>query len=369
MPGSNPLITTIIPTYRRPRLLQRAIQSVLRQTYRNFQVYVYDNASCDETASVVAELAKTDDRIHYFCHAKNIGMINNYNYTLEHVQTPFFSFLSDDDIYLPEFFQTAMQGFEQFPDALFSSGATVSMTDTGRIQGVYMHSWKREGYYASPEGLFEMIDKSGGPGFTATVFRREVIERVGSFDREVGAGVDTDYLLRIMARFPFVVSKRPCAIWVNHPLSSGASTDLHSIWPGGRKMICNLTEDERIPSVVRRRAGKVLTEQLKRRLFKYGLHCIIQKNYEDAYKVAKVLCDQFHATTTSRTLQGIAKLSQHCPPAFYMIMGLNTIRKRFQKREPWIGRADLSAATYLPYLQSNHCPGSGGDMSCVTRRT
>ncbi|RKX41747.1 MAG: glycosyltransferase family 2 protein, partial [Thermotogae bacterium] len=67
---SKPLITTIIPTYRRPKLLQRAIKSVLNQTYPHFQVCVYDNASGDETAEVVAEFAKKDPRVKYYCHPK-----------------------------------------------------------------------------------------------------------------------------------------------------------------------------------------------------------------------------------------------------------------------------------------------------------
>jgi len=52
-----PLITTIIPTYRRPKLLRRAIKSVLGQTFPHFQVCVYDNASGDETPDVVAEIS------------------------------------------------------------------------------------------------------------------------------------------------------------------------------------------------------------------------------------------------------------------------------------------------------------------------
>jgi glycosyltransferase involved in cell wall biosynthesis len=95
---SKPLITTIIPTYRRPKLLRRAIKSVLNQTYPHFQVCVYDNASWDETADVVAEIAKKDARVKYHCHAENIGAIRNFNYGMVHVNTPFFSFLSDDDI-------------------------------------------------------------------------------------------------------------------------------------------------------------------------------------------------------------------------------------------------------------------------------
>jgi len=71
----SPLITTVIPTYRRPRLLKRAILSALGQTYRNIQVCVYDNASGDETAEVVAGIANGDRRVKYYCHPTNIGMM------------------------------------------------------------------------------------------------------------------------------------------------------------------------------------------------------------------------------------------------------------------------------------------------------
>ena len=72
---AKPLITTIIPTYRRPKLLRRAIMSVLNQTSPHFQICVYDNASGDETAAVVAEFSKNDPRVKYHCHTENIGAI------------------------------------------------------------------------------------------------------------------------------------------------------------------------------------------------------------------------------------------------------------------------------------------------------
>jgi len=68
------MITTIIPTYlRRPVMLKRAIESVLNQTYEDFQVCVYDNCSGDETAHVPAQLMQGEDRIKYHCHTENIG--------------------------------------------------------------------------------------------------------------------------------------------------------------------------------------------------------------------------------------------------------------------------------------------------------
>ncbi|HTT77549.1 MAG TPA: glycosyltransferase family A protein, partial [Candidatus Binataceae bacterium] len=110
-----PQITTIVPTFRRPRLLERAIRSVLAQNYDAFQLCVYDNASGDETAAVVARLARGDPRIKYHRHPCNIGAWNNFKYGLDQVATPYFNFLSDDDALLPGFFEAALHALESRP--------------------------------------------------------------------------------------------------------------------------------------------------------------------------------------------------------------------------------------------------------------
>jgi glycosyltransferase involved in cell wall biosynthesis len=139
--GPNPLITTIIPTYRRPKFLRRAIRSVLNQSFTNFQVCVYDNASGDETPSVVADIARSDRRVKYHCHPENIGAIRNFLYGMERIETPFFSFLSDDDFLLPDFYETALQGLGQYPVAMFSASAVVLLDQQKRISAIPVWNW------------------------------------------------------------------------------------------------------------------------------------------------------------------------------------------------------------------------------------
>ena len=74
----DPQITTVIPTYRRPKLLRRAIESVLAQTYPHLTVTVFDNASGDETEEVVGELARRNPRVRYHCHPETIGASANF---------------------------------------------------------------------------------------------------------------------------------------------------------------------------------------------------------------------------------------------------------------------------------------------------
>jgi glycosyltransferase involved in cell wall biosynthesis len=207
-----PLITTIIPTYRRPRLVRRAILSALQQTYPRLRVCVYDNASGDETGEVVAELARRDPRVRYHRHPENIGGGANFNYGLARVDTPYFSFLSDDDILLPEFYEAAMAGFERFPDAGFYAGSTIVMTGRGEIEAVPLHFWPQEGYFPHPEGVLQLI-RNPQPIWTSILFRKAVTDVAGPLDLSVGGPSDFDFQLRMACRAPFVVARKPCAIF------------------------------------------------------------------------------------------------------------------------------------------------------------
>ncbi len=130
--SSKPVITTIIPTYRRPKLLQRAIHSVLNQTYPHFQVCIYDNASGDETAAIVAEIAKGDSRVKYHCHPRNIGSIPNFIFGMKQVTTPYFSLLGDDNTLLPHFFEDAINILNRYSEAILFAGRTNLVNEKGQ---------------------------------------------------------------------------------------------------------------------------------------------------------------------------------------------------------------------------------------------
>jgi glycosyltransferase involved in cell wall biosynthesis len=321
-----PLITAIIPTCRRPRLLRRAIRSVLAQTYPHFQVCVYDNASGDETASVVAELAEADPRVKYHCHPENVGGLKNFVYGMEHVDTPFFSLLSDDDILLPKFYETALEGFAKYPEALFSSLASVVMNEKGRVVEIPVLDWE-PGLYPPPEGLVAAL-KYGHPTWTAILFRREVMERCGGLDEEVGPPSDLDFEFRVSGRFPIAISREPGAVFVGHVDSASSSTRLDMTCPGWLKMIRNLTEDELIPCEVRAYAAQVLTQRFKTQLFiHYGFVSVLRGNWDDASKAAALLRSNYNSKVRSRLLQVSAWACQYFPPSRYILLGLRTLRR------------------------------------------
>ena len=300
---AKPLITTIIPTYRRPKLLQRAIKSVLNQTYPDFQVCVYDNASWDETADVVAEIAKKDARVKYHCHTENIGAIKNFIYGMDRVETPLFTLLSDDDLILPNFFEIGLAALEKAPEAIFFAGATIRADFEGNIWSIPLDSW-RDGVYYPPEGLLEML-KKGHPEWTGIIFRKEVLSKDG-IDVMTGVVSDLDFELRIAAKHIIVISKTPCAIFVGRPIQKIPRFKVSFIYSGWLKMIENISSIEELSNEVRKEASQLLMGRLHERVFMAGIRGAITGFRQDTLQAAEVLRNHFKDTFRSSFLHMLA---------------------------------------------------------------
>jgi glycosyltransferase involved in cell wall biosynthesis len=306
--NNSPQITTIIPTFRRPLQLKRAIRSVLNQTYPHFEVWVYDNASGDETASVVAELAREDSRVKYHCHPQNIDAAPNFDYGMQHVKTPFFSFLSDDDLLLPEFYETAIAGFLEFPQAAFSAGAVIDMTEEGRFLAISKTTLLERELRIPPQGLFNMI--TDYINWTAILFRQEVISTVGSLDFSVKP-IDLDFVLRTASRFSYAVAKKPCGIFIHHPSSYSGKSGLKMIWPSWPKIIQNLKsldcltpQDKEVAEVLMKsKMGDLLTYIAK--------EDILNKKLDQLLPIADLLLETPRGSFRGKALRVVAQLCKN----------------------------------------------------------
>jgi glycosyltransferase involved in cell wall biosynthesis len=222
-----PLITTIIPTYRRPKLLERTIRSVLSQTYAHFEVCVYDNASGDETAAVVAKIAKEDSRVKYYCHPHNIGGIQNFNYGMQQVTTAYFSLLADDNTLLPHFFEEALEALNRFPQAILFAGQTIFVNEKEQHLGGSLDHWV-PGLVLPPNGLVPVWEKC--LNWEGILFNTDAIRSVGWLDPTVGGSADQDFTMRLARKHVMYISKRPCALFFCHNNSWSINRDLRERW-------------------------------------------------------------------------------------------------------------------------------------------
>ena len=327
-------LTVLIPTYRRPRLLERAVRSVLGQEYPHVRACVFDNASGDETASVIARLQAQDERVRYHCHAENLGIAANFEHALASVETPLFSILCDDDFLLPGFAGAAVEAFTRYPDAAMACCDVLQMNPRGDVVRERAMAACPAGRYGWPDGLLTMV-KHGTPTLTGVVFRKEVIAENRGFDQSVGAGSDVDYVLRIAARHPFVLSHVAGAVFAPASIADVRSPrgSLSWYWPGWMTMVERLAAAEDLSPVVASEVRAALVGRLAGKLFFIGSAAAVRGDFAEARATAAVLAGSLQRRGPARAISLLAGVCEGVPGAH--AVARTAFRTRAAIRHGW----------------------------------
>lgn len=114
--NNNPKISVVMSAYNRPQYAKEAIESILNQTYKDFEFIIIDDCSTDNTANVIQEYANKDDRIVFIKNKKNM----DYNYNLrkgfEMAKGEYIARMDDDDISMPTRFEKQVKFMDENPD-------------------------------------------------------------------------------------------------------------------------------------------------------------------------------------------------------------------------------------------------------------
>jgi len=123
-----PLVSIGMPVYNGADVLEQAIESVLSQTFHDFELIISDNASSDRTEEICRRYAAEDSRVCYVRQPRNIGAEQNFVFVMESARTPFFMWAAADDIRCPEF-------VEKNYEFLLTHGDFVASTMPTRFAG------------------------------------------------------------------------------------------------------------------------------------------------------------------------------------------------------------------------------------------
>lgn len=110
MDQERPTVSVILPTYNRAHLLERAIQSVLDQTYPDFEIIVVDDASIDNTVNIIKGII--NERIRYIRHEKNKGAAAARNTGIKLAKGKYIAFQDSDDEWLRDKLEKQIKIFE-----------------------------------------------------------------------------------------------------------------------------------------------------------------------------------------------------------------------------------------------------------------
>ena len=186
-----PRVSVIIPSYNRGDLLPRAVNSVLAQTFVDFELIIVDDASTDNTEAIVAGFS--DPRVRYLKHGVNRYAAGARNTGMEEACGEFIAFLDSDDKWLPHKLSNQVSQLDAAgPDWVAGyTGALVNMKG-----GVNEHSETRPEYKGDvlPDFLLGRFT-IWTPTF---IFRRDLLDEVGLFDTNLIRGEDVDFYLRVL---------------------------------------------------------------------------------------------------------------------------------------------------------------------------
>jgi glycosyltransferase involved in cell wall biosynthesis len=210
---TEPKLTVLIPTFNRPKLLERAINSVTSQTYENIIIRVFDNGSDDETSSLMHSMCKTDQRIEYLRHKENIGAIGNFKILIDSVKTQYYLVISDDDCLMPMHIERGVNSLSEYPEAELYMGATITLDYINKTSLLRNQSWKDGFYNPSIEHTKKIISEHFTS--TGTIFRSSIKKHMAGFHQ---LGLDDIFCIIATSSIPFYVCTKGSAVYTINQL-------------------------------------------------------------------------------------------------------------------------------------------------------
>jgi glycosyltransferase involved in cell wall biosynthesis len=184
-----PKISVIIPAYNRSKTILRAVQSVLAQTYRDFELIVVDDGSSDDTRQKLASIS--DARFRYIWQ-ENQERSAARNNGVRASQGEYIAFLDSDDEYLPDKLEVQVQYLDQHPEIGMALSGWVNVDEEGGRQ--ICTPWIEYPGQIPPSAWLMRTPVH----FCATLMRRTQFEAVGGFDLKLAYPEDVDLLLRMV---------------------------------------------------------------------------------------------------------------------------------------------------------------------------
>ena len=137
--NDTPTVSVGLPVYNGENFLTNALDSLLAQTYTDFELIISDNASTDATESICRRYANKDQRIRYIRRDSNIGAAPNFNSLLDLARGKYFRWAAHDDVCAPKYLQECMNIIEHVPNVAIAHSQCAEIDIHGTPKGVYLY--------------------------------------------------------------------------------------------------------------------------------------------------------------------------------------------------------------------------------------
>lgn len=127
------MISIVLPTYNGSQYIDESIQSILKQTYNDFELVIVNDASTDNTLEIIKKYAESDSRIKIISNESNKKLPASLNIGFSSCSGEFYTWTSDDNIYLPEALEVMMKEFEADEELGFVFAGEKLINEKGKV--------------------------------------------------------------------------------------------------------------------------------------------------------------------------------------------------------------------------------------------
>lgn len=199
----NPKVSILITTYNGAKYIAETIESIIKQSWQNWELIIIDDGSEDNTCEIITKIK--DERIHLF-KAGRVGINGRIkNIGLQKVSGELIAFIDHDDLWHPSKLEKQITALQEYPEAGFClTGGYNFKTKEKPLE--YFNTQKKGIRF---DNIFLSIFRSEISIWTqALLIRREIVDEVGSFS-ETGLFADPEFIFRIAYHFKAVVLYEP----------------------------------------------------------------------------------------------------------------------------------------------------------------
>jgi glycosyltransferase involved in cell wall biosynthesis len=206
MSYNQPLVSICLPTYNAERTAMGALQSILNQTYRNLEILVVDNASTDNTVSLLRQIA--DPRLVIQKNERNIGAEANFSKCIQLATGEYIAIFHADDLYLPNMVEDQVLAFHDNPSvgAVFTLANFVNDRDEIIGESKLPAKLRDERVFRYPEIFLSILENGNFLTTPSCMARGKLYRALAPFDEDrFGTSADLDMWLRILEKGPIAV--------------------------------------------------------------------------------------------------------------------------------------------------------------------
>jgi glycosyltransferase involved in cell wall biosynthesis len=187
-----PRLSIGLPVYNGEKYLAESLNSLLGQSYRDYELIISDNASTDSTEDICRRYLSMDSRIRYIRQPRNIGAAPNHNFVFQESRGELFKWVAADDLYAQDLLERCVAALDDHPDFVLAHSWTGAMNEVGKVTQTLPYPLTTD-VDRAPERFRAMLFGTGGNDMGMIraddmygIMRSEMLRRVqphGSFYR------------------------------------------------------------------------------------------------------------------------------------------------------------------------------------------